>query len=147
MRAEQLRAALLAVALSGGVAYAAAPASVWQFGTSTFALYGVDQLSEKGEACINNELTLVLRQMINEKLKPAGEPLNINHPMVTGVMNGTSVKIVPITGGRTEYWLPVKPGAQSVIVRRYGMSFEGVTLVDRATLPDLSACLALDAKR
>lgn len=146
MKIKKTTLTALVAALATPVTLAASPTSVWQYLGSTIALYGVGPISEQGETCINEKLQPLIRHMQTERLQQAGEELNINHPTVMSLMVGVSVKIVAFVGGRTEYWLPVKPNAKSVIVRRNGMKHDGVASPDRSPIPDLSSCAAMTGK-
>jgi hypothetical protein len=145
INAPKFTLAALVAALAAPAAFAASPTSVWQFLGSTIALYGAGPISDQGETCINEKLQLLIRQMQTERLQVA-EELNINHPTVLALMDGVSVKVVAVVGGRTEYWLPVKPNAKSVIVRRNGMKHDGMSSPDRTPMPDLSNCAAMAGK-
>lgn len=146
MRTRKSILTALAASFVTPAALAASPTSVWQYLGSTIALYGAGPISEQGEACINEKLQALIRQMQTERLQPAGEALTINHPTVLALMDGVSVKVVAVVGGRTEYWLPVKPNAKSVIVRRNGMKHDGMASPDRSPIPDLSSCAAMSGK-
>ncbi len=142
MHVARLTLLALGAALISPIAQSATPNTVWQNGGLTMSLYGPDAANEAQQNCINNRLQPLVRQMRDERLKPVGEALNFNHPIVLALLDGASVKVVPVVGGRTEYWFPLKPDAKSVIVRRNGINYEGVASAERTPLPDLLGCLA-----
>lgn len=118
------------------------PTAVWQLGDATLSLNGAELLDDRAQTCVNVRLSAVLKQIKLEHLDPAGAPLDLKAPLAKTLLDGQSLRILPGSGSRIDYWLPLKPPADGLFIRRTGgTKLEPVRLSEGARMPDLMPCV------